>query len=191
MSQELWEDSLVLFGLLTKAQSQKLESMHPIIYRLRVILKHFSLNVLLLSSKDPGLTQRPQSKSICPNTLLPHTSWKVTKDWYDSQKIKPLFHPAISFECKLYHFHSKGTIPTFFFFFFQKKTLHMFINLTGRDITIYTIILLSRCLETLSKDHNSKKLCFNKHWQILCTYISAQVHSDANAKPSCFWTEHC
>lgn len=126
MSQELWEDSLVLFGLLTKAQSQKLESMHPIIYRLRVILKHFSLNVLLLSSKDPGLTQRPQSKSICPNTLFPQTSWKVTKDWYDSQKTKPLFHPAISFECKLYHFHSKGTIPTFFFFFPEKDSSYVY-----------------------------------------------------------------
>ena len=41
---------------------------------------------------------------------------------------------------------------------FQKKTLPMFINLTETDITIYTIILLSYCLETFSKEDNAKKL---------------------------------
>lgn len=41
---------------------------------------------------------------------------------------------------------------------FKKKSLHMFIYPTGTDITIYTIILLSHCLETFSKEGNSKKL---------------------------------
>lgn len=47
--------------------------------------------------------------------------------------------------------------------FFQKKTLPMFINLTETDITIYTIILLSYCLEIFPKKMFQKLFCLKKY----------------------------